>query len=157
MAKTKFVFATAKTQKPATTTQETAITTIEATATEIAVLPINTDVQTAFTEFKARQGIAATIDALTKVKDGFVSVWKEEKEHEYGRSFFEWLWSIFTVIALPLFSLGWLAINKGYVWMRKPETRAKASAKWQSVKNWAAPKFDYETEADRNSELTLND
>ena len=126
-------------------------------ATEVTVLPINADIQSKFAEFKARPSVAATIGALAKAKDGFLDIWFEEKAHEYGRSFIEWLWSIFTAIALPLLSLLWLAINKGYVWSRKPETRAKAAAKWQSVKNWAAPKFDYETEADRNSELKLND
>ena len=117
---------------------------IETTATEIVVLPINADAQVAFSEFKARPGIAATIGALAKAKDGFVAVWAEENEHEYGRSFFEWLWSIFVAIALPLFSLLWLAINKGYVWSRKPETRAKAAEKWQVVKGW----FGAEAEVD---------
>ena len=130
---------------------------IETTASEIIVLPINSDVQTAFSSFTARPLIAAGINAAVKTKDGFLAIAAEEKEYEYGRSFIKWLWNVFTALTVPVLALLWLAINKGYVWTRNPETRAEAATKWQSLKDWAAPKFAYETEADRQVELKLND
>ncbi|MGB3298666.1 MAG: hypothetical protein WBA76_10390 [Phormidesmis sp.] len=155
MARTKFGFAPTKTQKPATATQETAIATIDTSATEIVVLPINSDIKTAFTEFKARPFVAAVIAAFTKAKDGFLKVLDEEKENSYGLSFLQWLWGIFAAVVLPVLSLLWLALNKGYVWARKKETRAAASAKWQAVKDWAAPKYDYERPSEDDAAVEL--
>ena len=155
MARTKFGFATTKTQKPATATQETAIATIATSATEIVAFPINADVQNKFIEFKARPAVAAIIAAFVKAKDGFLKVLAEEKENNYGLSFLQWLWGIFAAVVLPVLALLWLAVNRGYVWARKPETRAAASAKWQSLKDWAAPQYDYERGAEDEAAIEL--
>ena len=119
------------------------------TVKAVSPAPIAADLSSQWEAFTARPVVAAGIAAMTKTKDGFLTIAAEEKEFEYGRSFIKWLWNVFTTLTVPVLALLWLAINKGYVWSRKPETRAAAAAKWQSLKTWAAPKFDYETEADR--------
>lgn len=115
--------------------------------------PIAADASAKWEAFTARPGVAATGNALSKVKDGFILVYAHEKEFTTGQNLFRFLFDASKAILGPLLVLLWLAINTAYVWIRKPETKAAAAAKWKSAKAWAAPKFDYE----RDVELELND
>ena len=133
----------------------TDVSTIETAAVEVVDLPINTDAQAAFSAFTARPFVAAVISALVKVKDGFLSVLEEEKEHNYGLSFVQWLWSIFSAVVLPVLALLWLALNKGYVWARKEKTAADIKAKWQVLRTWFAPQHDYEQGTEDEGALKL--
>ena len=119
--------------------------------------PINQDAQNALAAFTARPAVAAGLSALNATGEGVKLVWEHEQEYHTFRLFLCFVFDGLKAIFAPLFAVLWLAVNKGYLWTRKSETRAAVAAKWQSVKAWAAPKFDYETEADRNSELKLND
>lgn len=107
--------------------------------------PIIADISTALETFTARPAVAVTLSALNATGDGLKSVWQFEAENKFGLSVASFVWDIFAAVALPLLSLVWLAINKGYVWALSPKTRATASAKWAELKVWAAPKFDYES------------
>ena len=119
--------------------------------------PIAADASARWEAFTARPGVAATGNALSTLKASAIEVWKYEKEHHTVKSFALFSWDVVQRIALPVLSLLWLALNHLYQAARKPETKAAAIAKWQTLKAWLAPKFAYETEADRNSELKLND
>ena len=119
--------------------------------------PIAADASAKWEAFTARPPIAATGNALSTLKASAIEVWKYEKEHHTVKSFALFSWDVVQRIALPVLSLLWLALNHLYQAARKPETKAAAIAKWQTLKAWLAPKFAYETEADRNSELKLND
>ena len=103
----------------------------------------------------SRPGVAATGNALKGAADGLGLVWAHEKEHGTGRQFLEFCLDAAKAIALPILSLFWLALNNAYLWLRKPETKATVSAKWQALKDWAAPKFGYERSADCQTELKL--
>ena len=124
---------------------------IEVTATPLA--PINQDTQNAIASFASRPVVAASLSALNATGEGVRLVWAHEMEYHTVRHFFGFLLDAAKAIFAPLFAVLWLAINRAYVWVRKPETRAAVSAKWQSLKTWAAPKFAYETEADRDASL----
>ena len=130
---------------------------LEVQSTEIVTLPIAADAQSALATFTARPSIAATGSALATVKQSLIEIWEYEQETQTGKRFAEFAFDASKRIALPILNLGWLAANKGYQHARKPETKAAAIAKWKTLKAWLAPKFAYETEADRNSELKLND
>lgn len=119
--------------------------------------PIAADASAKWEIFTARPGVAATGSAFKKAGSGAKWLWGQEKEYGYVRKFLIFLKDAFNLIALPILSLLWLALNHLYQAARKPETKVAAAAKWQAVKVWAAPKFDYEREADRQVELTLND
>lgn len=110
------------------------------------VAPIAADASAKWELFTARPSVAATGSAFKTAGNGFKTIWTEEQENEYGKSFLMWGFSIFKAIALPLLSLIWLAINTAYVWTRKPETKAAIIARYQSLKTWLAPKFSYERE-----------
>ena len=145
-------------------TKSTSKTSAIATAKDSAITvqatqpaPIAADASAKWEAFTARPGVAATGNALSTLKASAIEVWKYEKEHHTVKSFAEFAFDASKRIALPILNLGWLAANKGYQHARKPETKAAAIAKWQTLKAWLAPKFDYENEADRNSELKLND
>ena len=121
-------------------TANNAVITVQATSPA----PIVADVSSAWDAFKDRPGVAASLSALSKAKDGFIYIWEAEKEEQFGQSVVAFFWQIFKAVALPLLSLVWLALNKGYVWALQPQTRAAASEKWQEVKGW----FGAETEVD---------
>ena len=109
--------------------------------------PIVTDISNAWDSFRVRPGVAVSLSALSKTKEGFIYIWEAEQEEQFGQSVVVFFWQIFKTVALPLLSLIWLALNKGYVWAIAPQTRAAASEKWQELKEWAAPKFGYEKTA----------
>ena len=111
-------------------------------ATEIA--PIAADASAKWEAFTARPAIAATGNALSTLKASAIEVWEYEKENQRVKNFALFCWDVVQRIALPILSLLWLALNHLYQAARKPETRAKAAAKWQSLKVWAAPKFAYQ-------------
>lgn len=115
---------------------------IEVTATALA--PINQDAQNAVANFTARPAVAAGISALTATGDGVKLMWEYEQESHTVRNFFGFLFDAGKAIFGPLFAVLWLAINRGYVWVRKPETRALADKKWKALCTWLAPKYDYE-------------
>ena len=147
-----------KTTKAAPKTSELATANnaaITVQATELA--PITADASAKWESFTARPGVAATGNALSTLKASAIEVWEYEKEHHTVKRFALFSWDAVQRIALPVLSLLWLALNHLYQAARKPETKAAAIAKWQTLKAWLAPKFAYETEADRNSELKLND
>ena len=121
----------------------------------ISLSPINQDAQNALAAFTARPVVAASLSALVATGEGVKLVWAHEMEYHTVRNFLGFTFDALKAIFAPLFAVLWTAINKGYVWTRKPETRAAAAAKWQSVKVWAAPKFAYEQEADRDASLKL--
>jgi len=136
------------------------LTTAKDSAIEVQVTslaPINQDTQNAISAFTARPAVAAGLSALNAVGDGVKLIWEYEQDSRTVRNFLIFLWDAGKAIFAPLFAVLWLAINKGYVWSRKPETRTMVAAKWQTLKGWAAPKFAYEREADRNAALKLND
>ena len=133
------------------TTSKTAAISELATANDTAITaqatspaPITSDISTALETFTARPAVAASLSALVTTGDGVKSVWEFEQQNQFGRSVVLWAWDIFTAVALPLLSLVWLALNKGYVWALTPHTRAAAAEKWAELKVWAALKFDYE-------------
>ena len=103
----------------------------------------------------SRPGVAATGNALKGAADGLGLVWAHEKEHGTGRQFLEFCLDAAKAIALPILSLFWLALNSAYIWIRKPETKTAISAKWRSLKNWAAPKFNYERKQADESAINL--
>jgi len=119
--------------------------------------PIASDFSAQWETFTARPGIAATGSALKSTAAGFKWVWRYEKENGTMQTFAAFLWDAFKAIALPLLSLLWLALNHGYEWIRKPETKTAIVARYQSAKSWLAPKFNYEREIDAQTELTPND
>lgn len=121
------------------------------------VAPIAADASAKWETFTARPAIAATGNALSTIGDSLKVAWKEEQEDHHAQRFFVRAFEFARVIALPIISLLWLALNYIYQWSRKPETKAAAAAKWQVIKDWAAPKFGYEREADRQVELNPND
>ena len=134
--------------------KSTAVTSELATANNAAITvqatspsPIVADVSNAWDSFSDRPSVAASLSALKSTRDGFMYIWEAEQEERFGQRVFTFLWQIFKAVALPLLSLVWLALNKGYVWILQPETRATASTKWQELKGWAAPKFGYEATA----------
>ena len=110
-------------------------------------LPIIADASNAWNSFSDLPSVAASLSALKSTREGFMYIWEAEQEERFGQRVFTFLWQIFKAVALPLLSLVWLALNKGYVWILQPETRATAFTKWQELKGWAAPKFGYETTA----------
>ena len=130
---------TAATSELATTNN--AAITVQATSPA----PIFADVSSAWDAFRARSGVAASLSALSKTKDGFTYIWEAEQEEQFGQSVVAFFWQIFKAVVLPLLSLIWLALNKAYVWLIAPKTRATASEKWAELKEWAAPKFDCES------------
>lgn len=132
------------------TAKDTAIT-VQATSPA----PIAADISNQWEVFTDRPAVAATASALIATGKGFKTVWDEEKENEYGKSFILWGFGVLKSIFLPLFSLLWLALNGAYIWSRKPETKTAVKAKWQALKTWASPKFGYEKEGDRQAELNL--
>jgi hypothetical protein len=79
-------------------------------------------------------------------------VWAFESENKFGRSVAIFLRDIFVQVALPLLSLLWLALSAVYQKASKPETKAAIIARYEAVKAWASPKFDYERDAEQ---LTL--
>ena len=117
--------------------------------------PIAAAASSQWQAFAARPGIAATVSALIASGNGFKRIWNEEKQYEYGKSFIVWGFGVAKAIALPILSLFWLALNSAYIWIRKPETKTAISAKWHSLKDWAAPKFGYERSVDCQTELKL--
>lgn len=117
---------------------------IEVQAENVTPLAITADAQTALSKFAARPAVSATGKAFTSVKDGFELLWAHEDAYATGQNFFRFLWDASKTILSPLLALLWLALNQAYVWIRKPSTRVLVASKWQSVRNWAAPKFGYE-------------
>ena len=137
-----------------TSAKGTAATSELATANNVAITvqstspaPIAVDVSSAWDSFSVRPGVAASLSALSKTKDGFMYIWEAEQEEQFGQSVVVFLWQIFKAVVLPLLSLVWLALNKGYVWALQPQTRAAASEKWQEVKGW----FGAEVEVDETA------
>ena len=119
--------------------------------------PITADVSSQWESFTARPAVAATANAIKGAADGIALVWSHEKEHGTGRQFLEFCWDASKAIAFPILSLVWLALNSLYVWLRKPETRAAVSAKWQALKDWSAPKFGYErSESNEADQAAIN-
>lgn len=138
-----------------TSTKSTAVTSELATANNAAITvqatspaPIVVDVSSAWDSFSVRPGVAASLFALSKTKDGFMYIWEAEQEEQFGQSVVVFFWQIFKAVALPLLSLIWLAVNKAYVWLIAPQTRAATSEKWAELQNWLAPKFNYSRTAD---------
>lgn len=119
------------------------------TAQAISLAPIAADASAKWEAFIARPGVAATGNALSTIGNSLKAAWKEEQEDRHAQRFFVRAFEFTKAIALPILSLIWLAANHSYQIARKPETKAAAAAKWQRLKTWAAPKFDYEREADR--------
>lgn len=141
---------TAPTTSKLATADNSAIT---VQATELA--PIAADASAKWESFTARPGVAATGSAFKKAGSGAKWLWAQEKEYGNVRKFLIFLKDAFNAVVLPLLSLVWLALNHVYQWSRKPETKASVIACYQLAKTWAAPKYDYETEADRNSAIEL--
>jgi len=110
--------------------------------------PIAADASARWKAFTARPGVAATGNALSTLKASAIEVWKYEKEHHTVKSFALFSWDVVQRIALPILSLLWLALNHLYQAARKPEAKAAIVARYQTVKDWAAPKFGYEREVD---------
>ena len=110
--------------------------------------PIAADASAKWEAFTARPGVAATGNALSTLKASAIEVWKYEKEHHTVKSFALFSWDVVQRIALPILSLLWLALNHLYQAARKPEAKAAIVARYQAVKDWAAPKFGYEREVD---------
>ena len=145
-----------KSTKAATSTSDLATTKDTAiTVQAVSPAPITADVSSQWESFTARPGVAATGNALKGAADGLGLVWAHEKEHGTGRQFLEFCLDASKAIALPILSLVWLALNSAYIWIRKPETKAAVSAKWQALKDWAAPKFNYEREQADESAINL--
>ena len=151
MTKSTATKSTAKTSELATAKDSA----IEVTATSLS--PINQDTQNALAAFTARPVVAASLSALNATGEGVKLVWAHEQEYHTARLFLWFVFDALKAIFAPLFAVLWSLVNRAYVWSRKPETRAAVSAKWQALKDWAAPKFAYESEADRQVELKLND
>lgn len=124
-------------------------------AEDITPLALTADAQGAIATFTACPGIAATGNAFSKAKDGIVLMWEREQKSSTVKNFFIFLWDAGKAIVWPLILLLWSAMNAVHVWRQKPDTKKAAAEKWQAVKGWFEPKFAYETEADRNSELEL--
>ena len=121
----------------------------------ISPAPIAADTSAQWEQFTARPAVAATGKAFKATATGFKTVWDEELTHEYGKSFVLWGFGVLKAIALPLLSLIWLALNTFYVWVRKPETRRAAAARWQSFRAWLEQKFNYERKVDGQTEPKL--
>ena len=141
---------TKSTQAATKTTEQNAIVVQAANLT-----PITADVSSQWQAFTTRPGVAATGNALKGAADGIALVWSHEKEHGTGRQFLEFCFDAAKAIAFPILSLVWLALNSLYVWLRKPETKATVKAKWHSLKDWAAPKFNYERKQADESAINL--
>ena len=138
-----------KTTKAAPKTSELATANnaaITVQATELA--PIAADASANWEAFTARPGVAATGKALSTVKGSLIEIWEYEKETKTGKRFAEFCLDVAKRIALPILSLLWLALNHLYQAARKPEAKAAIVARYQTVKDWAAPKFGYEREVD---------
>ncbi len=145
-----------KTTKAAAKTSELATADHSAiTVQSTSLAPITADASAKWESFTARPAVAAAGDTLSTLKGSLVEIWAYEKEKQTVKHFALFCWDVAQRISLPILSLLWLALNHLYQFIRKPETRAQVAAKWQSLKAWAAPKYDYETEADRNSAIEL--
>lgn len=117
-------------------TASNAVITVQATQPA----PIAVAASAKWDSFTIRPGVAASLSALSKTKDGFVYIWEAEQEEQFGQSVVVFLWQIFKAVVLPLLSLLWLALNKGYAWAKEDETRAVAAKKWQEIKKWVSQK-----------------
>ncbi|MGI8933412.1 MAG: hypothetical protein ACR2FS_05000 [Phormidesmis sp.] len=124
----------------------TATTQITTTSTATASQPNHTE--SALTTFSAHPSTRLTWQAMTATADGFRAVWAMEKESKFGQSVALFLKDIFIACLLPLLSLLWLALTTAYRFARHPETRAAVVSRYQSAKDWAAPKFGYEQPSD---------
>ena len=125
------------------------------TVKAVSPAPIAADASAKWESFTACPVVSASLFALTATGDGVKLVWAHEQEFHTFRLFLFFVYDGLKAIFTPLFAVLWMAINSLYVWTRKPETKAAVAAKWQAVKGWAAPKFGYDREADRESAIEL--
>jgi hypothetical protein len=103
-------------------------------------------------EVGIRPSLALIRQSFKTSADGLAAVWAFESENKFGQSVLFWFADIFGAVALPILSLIWLALKLVYQKANHPDTRAAIIARYEVVKAWASPKFDYERDTEQ---LTL--